>query len=59
MIQILAIVVGAAFMGVIGIWMISRLSLRRRRTERLEIAFERAQSRPLKGEIGRGTATNF
>ncbi len=59
MIQILAIVVGAAFMGAIGIWMISRHSLRRRRAERLEMAFERAQSRRLKGEIGRGMAANF
>ncbi len=59
MIQLLAIVLGAAILVALCMRMISRYSLRRRKAERLEVAFERAQSRRLKGEVGRGTAANI
>ncbi len=59
MIQLLAIVLGAAILVAFCMQMISRCSLHRRKAERLEVAFERAQSRRLKGEIGSGTAANY
>ncbi len=59
MFQLLAIALGAAVLVALCMQMISRFSLRRRRAERLEAAFERAQSIRLKDEIGRGTAANF
>ena len=59
MIQLLAIVLGAAILVALCMQMNSRHSHRRRKAERLEMAFERAQSRRLKGEIGSGTAANF
>ena len=59
MVQHLAIVLGAAVLVTLCMQMISRYSLRRRKAERLEVAFGRAQSRRLKDEIGRGTAGNF
>ncbi len=59
MVQLLAIVLGAAVLVALCVQLISRCSLRRRKAERLEVAFERAQSRRLKGEIGSGTAANY
>ncbi len=59
MVQLLAIVLGAAVLVALCMQMISRYSLHRRKAERLEVAFERAQSRRLKGEIGSGTAANY
>ncbi len=59
MVQLLAIVLGAAVLVALCVQLISRCSLGRRKAERLEVAFERAQSRRLKGEIGSGTAANF
>ncbi len=51
MIQLLAIVLAAAFLVALCISMITRHSDRRRKAERLEIVFVRAQSRRLKGTI--------
>ncbi len=51
MIQLLAIVLAAAFLVALCISMITRHSDRRRKAERLEIVFEHAQSRRLKGTI--------
>ncbi len=59
MVQLLAIVFGAAVLATLCMQIISRYSLRRHKAERLEVAFERAQSRRLKDEIGTGTAANF
>ncbi len=59
LVQHLAIVLGAAVLVALCMQMISRYSLHRRKAERLELAFERAQSRRLKGEMGSGTAANY
>ncbi len=59
MVQFLAIVLGAVVLVALCMQMISRYSLHRRKAVRLEVAFERAQSRRLKGEMGSGTAANY